>query len=162
MFLKRSATLALCSDVFWCYMSVQYETDLAEWAHRNAKLLRSGQIAEADLENIAEELESLGNEQARALESRIAQILEHMLKLRLTTGQLWEYNHRGWRASIVRQQAEIERLLKRNPSLKRELSPALLAGCYADAAKAFAVGFEIEPPAVCPFSMEEILTGVSR
>jgi hypothetical protein len=33
-----------------------YETDFALWAERNAELLRSGRVGEADLENIAEEI----------------------------------------------------------------------------------------------------------
>src|SRR5207244_13416113 len=88
-----------------------YETDFVRWAERNAELLRSGNSTEADLAHIAEEIEDLGKNWRRALESRLTQLLLHLLKLRCQP----EYRGlravvRGWRASIVRQRIEIGRL----------------------------------------------------
>lgn len=138
-------------------MSTLYDEDLAEWAFRNADLLRSGKISEADLENIAEEIESLGISESHQLESRLTQILEHMLKLRLIEGALLESNRRGWKASVERQRIAIATLLKRSPSLKRQLNGETLADCYRGAAKAFEAGFEVTPPTQCPFTFEQIL-----
>src|SRR5580658_1950198 len=95
-----------------------YEIDFVEWASRNAELLRSGRLAEADIENIAEEIDSLGRSQSRELESRVTQIMEHLLKLRLAPEEARHFNSRLWRASIERQRREIQRLFKASPSLR--------------------------------------------
>ena len=134
-----------------------YETDFAGWAFHNADLLRSGRLTEADLENIAEEIDSLGRSQAHELESRIVQIMEHLLKLRYTSQEILEHNRRLWRASAERQRGEINRLLKSSPSLKRRIDRELLDSCYSSAARTFAAGFEIEPPPECPFTEQDIL-----
>lgn len=134
-----------------------YETDFVEWASHNAELLRSGRLAEADIENIAEEIDSLGRSQSRELESRVIQIMEHLLKLRLAPEETRHLNSRLWRAAIERQRREIQRLFKASPSLRSRVNPELLAACYADAAGIFEAGFEIHPPAHCPFSEGELL-----
>jgi hypothetical protein len=111
--------------------------------------LRSGRIAEADLENIAEEIESLGHSQGRELESRITQIIEHLLKLDFTRGIMRDQNERLWRVSIAHQGAELRTLLKTSPP-----PPAhsrVVGGALLDAASVFATAFEIQPPE-CPFT----------
>src|SRR5947199_3945094 len=109
-----------------------YDTDFALWTARTAELLRTGAIEEADLEHVAEEIESMGKAQARALESRVTRVLEHMLKLRLAAGGLRERNERGWRGSIARQQVAIKRLLRESPSLRPSL-PGVVAEAYPNA-----------------------------
>jgi len=123
-----------------------YETDFAEWAFHNADLLRSGKLTEADIANIAEEIDSLGRSQAHELESRITQIMEHLLKLRFAPEEIRERKRRAWRASVERQRGEIEMLLKSSPSLKRRITADLLRNCYSHAARTFALGFEVAPP----------------
>ena len=120
-------------------------------------MLRSRRLAEADLENIAEEIDSLGRSQSRELESRVIQIMEHLLKLQLAPEETRHLNSRLWRAAIERQRREIQRLFKASPSLRSRVNPELLAGCYADAAGIFEAGFEIHPPARCPFGEGELL-----
>src|ERR1051325_1074039 len=104
-----------------------YETDFAQWALRNAELLRSGRVSEADLEHIAEEIEDLGKSKRHAIESRFMRLFEHLLK--------WHYQpeRRGasWRRSIAVQRVGIRRLLKENPSLHASL-PEVIADAYAD------------------------------
>jgi hypothetical protein len=134
-----------------------YDVDFAEWAFQNADLLRSGKLSEADLPNIAEEIESLGRANVHELKSRLVQIMEHMLKLRFAPPALRDRNHRGWSASIQRQRGAIDILLKDSPSLDRHLTPETLADCYAAARRTFQAGFDIEPPQECPFSMTELL-----
>jgi hypothetical protein len=132
-----------------------YETDFYQWAERNAELLRSGSVVEADLEHIAEEIEDMGKSQVRALESRIAQVLELLLKLRLANGILRDQNERGWRASIIRQQAEIARMLRQSPSLLR-LVPEAIGNAYPIAARTVAVEFGFDTPEQCPFAVPEV------
>ena len=107
---------------------IAYEADFYGWANEQAALLRDGRLNEADIENIAEEIESMGRSEKRELVSRLAVLLTHLLK--------WRYQPGGrgssWRASIVLQRRALERHLSDNPSLKPRL-PQALADAYRDA-----------------------------
>ncbi|MGD0432263.1 MAG: DUF29 family protein [Acetobacteraceae bacterium] len=67
-------------------MSDLYEEDIVLWSERQSELLRrraAGELvneAELDWPNIAEEIESLGNEQRFAVESLLVQAIVHRLK----------------------------------------------------------------------------------
>src|SRR5271157_5541469 len=67
-------------------MSDLYEDDILLWSEHQAELLRrraAGELvneAELDWPNIAEEIESVGNEQLHAVESFLVQALLHDLK----------------------------------------------------------------------------------
>jgi hypothetical protein len=74
-----------------------YDEDLFVWACRNAQLLREGRFAEADVENIAEEIESLGKEQVHGLESQMARLLHHLLKHQYQPAR----RSRSWQLSLV-------------------------------------------------------------
>jgi len=50
-----------------------YDRDFAEWAVRNAELLRSGRVAEADLDHIAEEIEDIARRERRAMQNRLGE-----------------------------------------------------------------------------------------
>ena len=53
---------------------VSYNTDFYGWIQQQTNLLRSRQFDSLDLENIAEELESLGRSERRALLSQITRL----------------------------------------------------------------------------------------
>lgn len=134
-----------------------YDEDFYLWALQNASALRAGRLIDLDTEHLAEEIESMAGREKRELESRITQILEHLLKLRLAKGLILEYNQGGWQASILRQRNELARLLQDSPSLKRKICPELIQDCYRNAAVAVALEYKVEPPAECPFSVEDVL-----
>ena len=62
-----------------------YDQDFYAWTQTQAAALRAAALGGANLpvdwENVAEEIESLGKSQASALRSRLATIIEHLLKL---------------------------------------------------------------------------------
>jgi hypothetical protein len=91
-----------------------YDRDFYTWALRQAELVRARRLGELDLENIAEELRSLGSEQEHRLESSYRVLLMHLLK--------WVHQPqrrgRSWRATIVRERINAARTLERNPGLK--------------------------------------------
>jgi len=60
-----------------------YEQDFYAWSEEQAALLRAGRAAEADLDNIVEEIESMGKSERRELISRLTVLLLHLLKWRL-------------------------------------------------------------------------------
>ena len=104
-----------------------YDQDLVRWSEEQARALReaanAGWNAPIDWENVAEEIESLGKSDRRALASHIALVIEHLLKLQASPAS---EPLRGWMETVRRARREIERLLKESPSLRREI-PSTIA-----------------------------------
>ena len=94
-----------------------------------SKLLRAGKLAEADIEHIAEEIETMGRTEKRELISRLSVLLLHLLKWRYQP----ERRSPSWEASIRVQRNRLADHLDDNPSLK-PLLPQALASAYRDAA----------------------------
>ena len=57
-----------------------YEDDVYLWLYEQIELLRQKRIQEVDLPNLIEELEDMGSEKLRALESAYRLLLAHLLK----------------------------------------------------------------------------------
>lgn len=57
-----------------------YETDFHAWTGEQAELLHRGKWEQLDVENLAEELESLGKQERRELTHRLGILLGHLLK----------------------------------------------------------------------------------
>ena len=99
-----------------------YDRDLYAWANEQAALLRAGQLGQADIANIAEEIESMGRSETRELVNQLAVLLTHLLK--------WQYQPavRGnsWRLTIRGQRVRLSRHLAHNPSLKSKIDEAVL------------------------------------
>jgi len=79
-------------------MNDLYEDDILLWSEQQAGALRRRALNEIDWENVAEEIESVGNEQLHAVESLLVQALRHMLK-----AHCWPL-HRDvetWRADAI-------------------------------------------------------------
>jgi len=132
-----------------------YDEDLFVWACRNAQLLREGRYAEADMENIAEEIESLGKEQVHRLHSQIRRLLHHLLKYQYQPGR----RTRSWHLSLVNARIRIERILEENPSLKPRIHE-LAVGAYREAVREAIVetGLPKETfPAECPYTLQQIM-----
>jgi hypothetical protein len=58
---------------------VLYESDFYNWTVEQVKRLRLGKLDDLDLENLAEEIESLGNQKKSELENRLGVLLGHFL-----------------------------------------------------------------------------------
>ncbi len=104
-------------------MGSLHDQDLVLWSDEQARALRAaanaGWNAPIDWENVAEEIESLGRSDRRALASHIAVVIEHLLKLQ---GSAASEPARGWKDTIRRARNEIERLLAESPSLRRDIA----------------------------------------
>jgi hypothetical protein len=132
-----------------------YNQDFHAWAEQQARLLRCGQLADADLEHIAEEIATLGASERRELESRLKVLLLHLLK--------WQYQPQnrsaGWIGSIDEQRDQIDTLLRQSPSIKR-LVPEYVDYAYPKARRSalHETGLSQDVfPAQCPFSEQAIL-----
>jgi hypothetical protein len=106
----------------------RYADDLYGWVEDQIALLKGGRLSEIDADNIAEELSDVGNEQYDKLESAIRVVLLHLLK--------WDHqpDHRSksWVLSIREHRRRIERVLRKNPSLKPSIDEAI-GEAYEDA-----------------------------
>ena len=74
----------------------EYGTDLVLWSREQADLLRRMAAGErvndqVDWENVAEEIESLGNSDRRDVRSRIHTVLRHLIKLQVSPAD-WQGN----------------------------------------------------------------------
>jgi hypothetical protein len=132
-----------------------YDRDFYAWANEQADLLRAGRLSEADIENIAEEIESLGKSEKRELISRLTVLLVHLLK--------WQYQpvlrSRSWRLTLEEQRNRIEDHLVDNPSLKSSLG-VTIGAAHRDAILGAAreTGLERSTfPTTCPWSFEQIM-----
>ena len=135
-------------------MSVTYEHDLYAWTQAQAQALREKEWAALDVANLAEEIESLGNEQAHAVESHLANLLLHLLKWRDQPRR----RSRSWRTSLRNARIQIRRRLQRSPGLRPEL-PALVEAAYADARKLATdeTGLPLTTfPELCPWSLAQL------
>ncbi len=132
-----------------------YDKDFYAWANEQAAFLRSGQLSAADIEHIAEEIESMGKTEKRELVSRLSVLLQHLLKWRFQP----ERRGRSWKATVTVQRHALTRHLKDNPSLKSGLDE-FIADAYSDAVQ-LAIGETDLPeptfPPECPWSFEQIM-----
>ncbi len=132
-----------------------YETDFNLWLTETINLLRNGDIGKLDLENLAEEVEDMGNNRKDALESNLIRVLQHLLK--------WKYQPQertnSWKASITEHSLRLTRAFKKSPSLKPYLN-SVFAECYQDARLIAAqeTGLDICVfPEICPFEQVDVL-----
>jgi len=132
-----------------------YETDFYRWTIEQSDRLRLGKLDSLDLENLAEEIESLWKQQQQELANRLGVLIGHLLK--------WQYQPekrtRSWQVTIQLQRQEIQDLLEDNPSLKSYLDKALSKGFRFGLALVLSetpIKKKILPDE-CPYSFEELL-----
>jgi hypothetical protein len=134
-----------------------YDQDFYAWANEQAGLLRAGKLTQADIEHIAEEIESMGKTEKRELISRLAVLLAHMLKWRFQP----ERRTKSWRLTVEEQRRQVIRHMRDNPSLKSSLSEAT-EEAYGDAIIAAERETDLDRaafPKTCPWSFEQIIDG---
>jgi len=132
-----------------------YETDFYGWIQNQAGVLRAGNFASLDLENLIEEIEDMGKNRQRALESRLEILLMHLLK--------WKFQHTrkstSWELTIEDQRDRIAKLLRENPSLKSRVQESL-EEAYRFSIK-LASGETGLPrstfPEHCPWTVEQVM-----
>jgi hypothetical protein len=132
-----------------------YERDFYAWAKEQAALLRSGELARADIAHIAEEIESMGKTEKRELVSRLTVLLRHLLK--------WRFQPAGrgnsWRLSIANSRDEVVDHLGDNASLKALLADAIVSA-YRYARRKASVETNLAQetfPEGCPWSFEQMV-----
>lgn len=136
-------------------MHPKHDEDFYGWAMAEANLLRQRRLGDLDFDNLIEELENMGASERRALVSRMAQLIFHLLKWQFQP----DFRGRSWRASIKEQRKKTKGILKDNPSFKNEITN-FISDAYEDA---FLIIEKETPldlklfPAECPYSFEQIM-----
>lgn len=97
-----------------------YDTDFLLWIEATTTLLKNRKFDSLDLDNLIEEIESLGRSDKRAILSYLARLCKHLLKI-----NYWDAERqqclRDWSIEVNNFRREIQRLLKDSPSLRTHL-----------------------------------------
>jgi hypothetical protein len=132
-----------------------HHDDFYGWTQEQARLLKTGQFQQLDIEHLVEELECMGARERRELANRLAVLLAHLLK--------WQYQPerrgRSWMFTIKTQRFDARTVLQQNPGI-RPLLPEILENAYYKARLSAAKQTGREEtafPNVCPWSVAEIL-----
>ncbi|MEE3719369.1 DUF29 domain-containing protein [Tumidithrix elongata RA019] len=132
-----------------------YEQDFYAWTQDQAELLRLGKWQALDIENLAEEIESLGKQQKQELRNRLGILIGHFLKWEFQS----ELRSKSWKATIREQRKQVQLNLKDNPSLKSYLEEAI--GEAYELALALVVRETPldykDLPSECPYAIAQIL-----
>ncbi|QYX31332.1 DUF29 domain-containing protein [Sphaerospermopsis torques-reginae] len=135
-----------------------YEQDFYLWIQTTVKLLSEGKLEELDIENLIEEIDSMGRREKKELKTRLIVLIEHLLKLQYWTKEK-DSNARGWRNTVVEQRRQIAYSLADSPSLKSILNDVFLE-CYQDARNDTLRKYQLPSelfPEDSPFSLLEVL-----
>jgi hypothetical protein len=125
------------------------------WLSKTSALLRSGNFAALDIENLIEELEEMGGSYKDALENNLIVVLAHLIKWKYQP----DYRCGSWRGSIKEHRRRINKSLEKHPGLKPYFR-AIFWDCYFPAKEwaAEETGLSLTIfPENCPFTPEETL-----
>lgn len=131
-----------------------YEQDFYGWTQEQAALLRAGRLNDLDIENLIEEVETMGRSEKRELESRLTVLLVRLLK--------WQYQEarRGisWELTIVERRLRFVETLEENPGLKSNLDEMLTKAykfAVIQASRETKIGKNVFPEQ-CPWLLDQI------
>ena len=132
-----------------------YEKDFNLWLEQTVNQLKKGNLTDLDIDNLIEEIDSIGRSDKREIYSRLKALLIHLLK--------WKYQPEkrtpSWVNTIDEQRDQLELIQKDSPSLTPYFREILLE-CYQKAVRAASNETHLSPqifPADCPFNLEQIL-----
>ena len=133
-----------------------YEEDFVLWLEHQAELLRQGRVAELDLENLAEEVESIGRSDKREVQNRLIVLLAHLLKYQFQTKR----RSRSWSLTISEQRRRLELVLKDSPSLLKTYAPQVFEESYSYARRKASDETRLSLgtfPETSPYTLEQTL-----
>ena len=107
---------------------------------------------------LAEEIESLGSSERGEVDSRLTQLLMHLLKWQHQQDYRTMYGDKSWRMSITNQRIGLRRAFRRSPSLRR-YAASQLADLYSDAVTLAETetGMKGAFPPSCPYTLDQAL-----
>ena len=96
-----------------------YDCDFLLWTEETIAHLDNGDFKKLDINNLIEEIDSLGKAQKNALKGQIRALIEHIIK-RCYVNMPLEYNE--WERTIRNIRPEIEDLIETSLSLQNDYS----------------------------------------
>lgn len=132
------------------------DSDFAAWIYDQVSALKDGRFSELDIDDLADEVESLAKRDFRKLRSYLRVILMHMLKWD------WQPENRdvSWRKSINASRDRVWGELATSPSFRRRIDEAIAQAFPTARREAWEETgvFKLEhDPKICPYSWEEIM-----
>jgi hypothetical protein len=125
-----------------------YEQDFLLWTEDTSAKLKAQDFNNLDLENLIEEVETLGRSERRELLNRLTRLLEHLLK-RLYVPS--EQNYRGWQVTIQNQRLALRNLVQDSPSLKASWDKVIATAWQDALAKVQEAYPQVEFPSQFPY-----------
>jgi uncharacterized protein DUF29 len=98
-----------------------YERDYHAWIRAQVGALRERRIEDIDFDNVAKEIEDLGKNEKRSVQSHLETLLVHSLKLSYASGITRDRDARLWENTIELARLRIRKLLDESPGLGRHL-----------------------------------------
>lgn len=135
-----------------------YQNDYQLWLTETIGKLRSQDFSSLDLENLIEELESLGRSERNAISSYLMRLCEHLLKIRYWESER-DYCLRGWSREVSNFRIAIQRELASSPSLESFLQECFVKE-YKNGRKLFLNASGLDPKSIPEqpfFSLEQAL-----
>jgi hypothetical protein len=132
-----------------------YEQDFFLWLQTTATLLKQRRLTELDVNNLIEEIEAMGRNEKRAVESNLEVVLMHLLKYQYQP----ELRSNSWRYTLREHRKRLRKAFKASPSLKPYFLE-IFAECYEEARMLAAeeTGMAIATfPKASPFTPENAL-----
>jgi Domain of unknown function DUF29 len=139
-----------------------YDRDFFGWTQQQAGLLRREARlqpgTDLDLENLAEEIESLGKRDRRALTNNVARIAEHLLKLQYSPAK---DPRPGSENPVDVHRTKARKILADSPGLRSDLQD-MLSESYGDGRRRAvrALRGEVDPtvlPERCSYTVDQML-----
>ena len=138
----------------------EYEKDFYKWVNNQANLLKKKEFTKLDIDNLIEEIESLGKSEKRMLKSYLEVLLMHMLKIRHQPGM----HTTSWDLSIKEAGYKVQKTLKENPSLKAKLKEIVEEAYFSARLKA-ALETKLDENVFeekCPWTFKEIFSNLEE
>lgn len=135
-----------------------YDIDYQLWLAQTIAQLKVQDFSQIDLENLIEEIESLGRSEKHAISSYLMRLCEHLLKVKY-----WESERetclRGWKREVINFRLQVQEELETSPSLRSFLQD-VFAKQYKNGRKLFLTASELDAkliPETPDFTLEQAL-----
>lgn len=135
-------------------LHTRYEDDFYLWTQEQAALLLQRRFDELDEPNLIDEIESMGSEKRRALQSSYRVLIIHLLKW----GRQPARRSRSWTLTINRERENIEDVEEESPSLAK-MAADLIPRAYQRARREASIETGIPEkafPPDCPFTLAQL------
>lgn len=130
-----------------------HEADFNLWVEAMKTKIKNRDTETMDWDNLLDEIDDMGKSEKRSLDSYMQRLVEHILKLEYWTEEK-ERCQKGWIREVVNFRTRIERVLRKNPSLKNYLQQEY-ENVFNDAVKVVRCDFNVPEDSLIP--LEQIM-----